>query len=83
MYLIQELVDKVQNAKLFTKVDVRKGYNNIRVKEGDKHKAAFKTQFSNLVATGKVVIHMDDILIATPDNAQEHRKIVNQVLERL
>ena len=43
LYLIQELVDKVQNAKLFTKVDVRKGYNNIRVKEGDEHKAAFKT----------------------------------------
>ena len=38
LYLIQELVDKVQNAKLFTKVDVRKGYNNIRVKEGDEHK---------------------------------------------
>ena len=43
LYLIQGLVDKVQNAKLFTKVDVRKGYNNIRVKEGDEHKAAFKT----------------------------------------
>ena len=26
---------------------------------------------------------MDDILIATPDNVQEHRKVVNQVLERL
>ena len=43
LYLIQELVDKVQNAKLFMKVDVQKGYNSIRVKEGDKHKAAFKT----------------------------------------
>ena len=43
LYLIQELVDKVQNAKLFTKVDVQKGYNSIQVKEGDEHKAAFKT----------------------------------------
>ena len=41
------------------------------------------TQFSNLVATRKVVIYMDDILIATPDNVQDHRKVVNQVLERL
>ena len=43
LYLIQELVDKVQNAKLFMKVDVQKGYNNIWVKEGDEHKAAVKT----------------------------------------
>ena len=40
-------------------------------------------QFSDLVATRKVVIYMDDILIATPDDVQEHRKVVNQVLERL
>ena len=40
-------------------------------------------QFSDLVATRKVVIYMDDILIATPDNVQEHRKVVNQVLKRL
>src|SRR5580692_12881667 len=28
--LIQELVDKVRNAWIFSKVDVRAGYNNIR-----------------------------------------------------
>ena len=41
------------------------------------------TQFSDLVATRKVVIYMVDILITTLDNVQEHRKVVNQVLERL
>ena len=41
--LIQELVDKVSKAKIFSKVDVRAGYNNIRIKEGDQSKAAFKT----------------------------------------
>jgi hypothetical protein len=40
--LIQELVDKVQDARLFTKMDVRTRYNNIQIKEGDKYKAAFK-----------------------------------------
>ena len=29
--------------KKFTKVDIRWGYNNIRIKKGDKHKAAFIT----------------------------------------
>ena len=28
---------------MFTKVDIRWGYNNIRIKEGNKHKAAFIT----------------------------------------
>jgi hypothetical protein len=41
--LIQELVDKLSKAKYFTKLDVRWGYNNIRIKEGDEHKAAFLT----------------------------------------
>jgi len=41
--LIQELVDKVRDARLFTKMDVRAGYNNIHFKEGNEEKAAFKT----------------------------------------
>jgi hypothetical protein len=41
--LISELVDTLQNAKYFTKLDVRWGYNNIRIKEGDEFKVAFCT----------------------------------------
>jgi len=41
--LISELLDKLKGAKLFTKFDVRWGYNNIRIKKGDEWKAAFKT----------------------------------------
>ena len=41
--LIGELIDKLKGAKHFTKLDVRWGYNNIRIKEGDKWKAAFRT----------------------------------------
>ena len=41
--LISELVDKAGSAKVFTKLDLRWGYNNIRIKEGDKWKAAFST----------------------------------------
>ena len=33
--LLQEMIDKVQKAKLFTKVDIREGFYNIRVAEGD------------------------------------------------
>ena len=41
--LIFKLIAHVQNAKKFTKVDIRWGYNNVCIKKGDKHKAAFIT----------------------------------------
>jgi hypothetical protein len=41
--LISDLIDKLQGAKLFTKMDVQWGYNNVRIKDGDQWKAAFKT----------------------------------------
>src|SRR5262245_43256887 len=40
--LITELIDTLQNAKYFTKLDVQWGYNNICIKEGDEFKAAFR-----------------------------------------
>ena len=39
--LIGQLVDKLQGSKLFTKMDLRWGYNNVHIKEGDEWKAAF------------------------------------------
>jgi hypothetical protein len=41
--LISKVIHKLQQAKYFTKLDVRWGYNNVRIKEGDEHKAAFVT----------------------------------------
>jgi len=34
---------KASGAKYFTKLDIRWGFNNIRIKDGDQWKAAFKT----------------------------------------
>jgi hypothetical protein len=41
--LISELVEKLRGAKYFTKLDVRWGFQNVRMKEGDEWKAAFRT----------------------------------------
>ena len=41
--MISDLIDKLKDAKVFTKFDVRWGYNNVRIKEGDQWKAAFIT----------------------------------------
>ena len=39
--LIVQLVNKLQGAKLFTKMDLRREYNNVHIKENDEWKAAF------------------------------------------
>ncbi|CAA7268818.1 unnamed protein product [Cyclocybe aegerita] len=39
------IMDKVRDARYFTKFDIRWGYNNIRIKKGHEWKAAFITPF--------------------------------------
>ena len=41
--LISQLIDRLRGAKFFTKLDVRWGYNNVRIREGDESKGAFVT----------------------------------------
>lgn len=41
--IIQDLMDGLQGMKYFTILDVRWGYNNIRIRKGDEWKAAFRT----------------------------------------
>ncbi|QRV92843.1 Retrotransposable element Tf2 protein [Ceratobasidium sp. AG-Ba] len=40
-----ELIEKLRHAKIFTKLDLRSGYNNVRIKEGDEWKTAFRTKY--------------------------------------
>ncbi|KAF8757869.1 hypothetical protein RHS01_03447 [Rhizoctonia solani] len=40
-----DLMAQLRGAKVFTKLDLRWGYNNVRVKEGDKWKTAFQTKY--------------------------------------
>src|SRR5438128_4042929 len=41
--LISELLDRLKGAKIFTKLDLRWGYNNIRIAKEEEWKAAFVT----------------------------------------
>jgi hypothetical protein len=43
--IMSELQDRVRGAKIFTKIDLKNGYNLIRIKPGDEWKTAFKTWY--------------------------------------
>ena len=45
--LISDLVDNMGTKRVFTKMDLRWGYNNVRIKEGDEWKAAFTTHIGS------------------------------------
>ena len=50
--LITDLINQLHGKTLFTKFNIRMGYNNIRIKDGDQQKAAFTTplgQFEPMV----------------------------------
>ena len=43
--LIPALITQVKYAWIFTKFDIRWGYNNVQIKKGDEHKFTFKTKY--------------------------------------
>jgi len=43
LLLISDMLENIGTKKIFTKMDLRWGYNNVRIKEGDEWKVAFTT----------------------------------------
>jgi len=43
LLLIADILNRVGSKKIFMELDLRWGYNNVRIKEGDEWKAAFTT----------------------------------------
>jgi hypothetical protein len=106
---IEELQDRLAQAKWFSKIDLKGAYNLIRMKEGEEWKTAFRTRYghyeylvmpfglTNAPATCQmminntlreylditVVAYLDDILIYTDGNLEQHVKDVQQVLTKL
>jgi len=49
--LIADILDGVEKRKVFIKLDLRWGYNNIRIKKGDEWKAVFTTHIGTYEPT--------------------------------
>src|SRR6184192_1211767 len=45
--LIDDLIDRLQGAQVFTKIDLRWGYNQVRIHKDDIEKTAFRTRYGH------------------------------------
>ena len=44
---VDDLFDQMREAKVFSKIDLRSGYHQVRIKDKDIHKTTFKTRYGH------------------------------------
>ncbi|GJS44529.1 putative reverse transcriptase domain-containing protein [Tanacetum coccineum] len=77
--LIDDLFDQLHGATYFSKIDLRSGYHQLRVREEDVPKIAFRTR---PYLDKFMIVFIDDILIYSSSKA-EHEQHLNTILSLL
>ena len=73
--LIIDLIDNIESKKIFTKMDLQQGFNNVRIKERDEWKEAFTT-YIGLFKLTVIFFEMINSLVT-------FQAIMNKILEDL
>ncbi|GJU97307.1 putative reverse transcriptase domain-containing protein [Tanacetum coccineum] len=76
---IDDLFDQLQGSSVYSKIDLRSGYHQLRVQEEDIPKTAFRTRYDHYEFQ---VMPFDDLLIYSK-NKQEHEEHLKLILELL
>ncbi|KAA0067812.1 reverse transcriptase [Cucumis melo var. makuwa] len=79
---INDLFDQLRGAALFSKIDIRSGYHQLKVRESDIAKTTFRTRIFHQYLDQFVIVFIDDILVYSVDREshKEHLRIVLQTL---
>ncbi|XP_070020484.1 uncharacterized mitochondrial protein AtMg00860-like [Nicotiana sylvestris] len=84
--LVDDLMDELNGSCSYSKIDLRAGYHQIRMKESDIYKTAFRTHLGHyefkVMPSGFVLVFFDDILVYNP-SMKSHVMHLRQVLEVL
>ncbi|GJX11922.1 reverse transcriptase domain-containing protein [Tanacetum coccineum] len=78
---IDDLFDQLQGSSIYSKIDLRSGYHQLRVREEDIPKTDFKTRYGHYEFQFMIVF-IDDILIYSRDE-KEHKEHLKTILELL
>jgi len=73
--LIEEVIDKLKEAKYFNKLDLIWGYNNVQIKEGDEWKATF--------LTNKGLFEPQVIYFRLCNSAGTFQRMMNSIFQKL
>nr|GEZ78464.1 putative reverse transcriptase domain-containing protein [Tanacetum cinerariifolium] len=74
---IDDLFDRLQGSKVYSKINLRSGYHQLRVWEEDIPKTTFRTRYDRFV-----IVFIDDILIYSK-NRKEHEGHLKLILKLL
>ncbi|GJR00825.1 putative reverse transcriptase domain-containing protein [Tanacetum coccineum] len=78
---IDDLFDQLQGSRVYSKIDLRSGYHQLRVREEDISKTAFRTRYGHYEF---VIVFIDDILIYSKSRKEHegHLKLILKLLKK-